>query len=74
MGFFLNEGLYIYIYFFLGGGGGVAEWQHSHLPPLRSECVSQPDLKWESWELLAIGQQFTVQNLDQLYVLVSSAH
>ena len=24
--------------------------------------------------LLAIGQQFTLQNLDQLYVLVSSGH
>ena len=29
---------------------------------------------WESWQLLNDGQQFTVQNVDQLYVLVSSAH
>ena len=34
---------------------------------------SWPGLKWESWQLLAIGRQFTVQNLDQLYVLVLSA-
>ena len=52
-------------------------WQsgkHSHLSPLRSEFESWPNLKWESWWLLAVGQQFTVQSLDQLYVLVSSAH
>ena len=30
-------------------------------------------LKWESWQLLAIGRQFTVQNPNELYVLVSSA-
>ena len=28
---------------------------------------------WESRYLLAIGQQFRVQNLDQLYVMASSA-
>ena len=33
-----------------------------------------PNLIWESWKLLTDGQQVTVQNLDQLYVLVSSAH
>ena len=29
---------------------------------------------WQSWELFTNGRQFTVQNLDQLYVLNSSAH
>ena len=43
------------------------------LPPVRSELKSQPDFTWESWKMLAVGRQFTVQNLDQLYVLVSSA-
>ena len=33
---------------------------------------SQHGLKWESWKLLAFGRQFTVQNPDELYVLVSS--
>ena len=32
-----------------------------------------PDCMWESWKLLTNGQQFTIQNLDQLYVLASSA-
>ena len=32
-----------------------------------------PDLMWESWQLLTDGRQFTIQNLHQLYVLVSSA-
>ena len=26
----------------------VAEWQDSHLPPLRSKFCSRPDLMWES--------------------------
>ena len=34
---------------------------------------SRHGLKWEGWEVLAVGRQFSVQNLDQLYVLVSSA-
>ena len=51
----------------------VAQVKHTCLPPPRSEFESQPDLMWESWYLLAIGRQFRVQNLDQLYVLVSSA-
>ena len=57
-----------------GEGGG--QWHSGNicLPPLSSEFESQPGVKWESWQLLADGQQFTVQNLDQLYVLVSSAH
>ena len=46
---------------------------HSHLPPLRAGFGSRHGFKWESWKLLAIGQQFTVQNPDKLYVLVSSA-
>ena len=36
------------------------------------QIPAQP--KWESWLLLAVGRQFTVQNFDQLYALVSSAH
>ena len=48
-------------------------WQHTRLPPLRSEFKSRPDLKWESWKWRAIGQWFTVQNLDKLYVLVFSS-
>ena len=45
------------------------------LPPPTSEAgVRSPHgLKWESWELLAVGRQFTVQNPNELYVLVSSA-
>ena len=42
-------------------------------PPLRAEFGSWHCLKWESWYLLAVGRQFTVQNIVQLYVLVSSA-
>ena len=32
--------------------------------------------KWESWYLLAVGRQFTVQNPDELYVqgLISQGH
>ena len=37
--------------------------------PLRSEFESRPQEG-----KLAIGRQFIVQNLDQLYVLVSCAH
>ena len=33
----------------LVGGGTVAEWQHSRLPPLRSGFGSRLYLKWESW-------------------------
>ena len=50
-----------------GHGGRVVT-----LSPLRLEFDSCPDLKWEVWELLAVGRQFIVQNLDQLYILVSS--
>ena len=39
--------------------------------PSTSEIGS---LMWKSWLLLTDGRQFTVQNLYQLYVLVSSAH
>ena len=42
--------------------------------PLGLGFGSQPYLKWESWCLFAVGRQFTVQNFDQLYVPVSSAH
>ena len=31
-----------------GNAATVAEWQHSRLPPLRSDSESWPDLKWES--------------------------
>ena len=55
---------------FRGHGGRVVT-----LSPPTSEVRfgSRPYLKYESWYLLAVGWQFTVQNLDQLYVLVSSA-
>ena len=55
----------IYIHKYLGGHG-------SRLPPLRLGFGSQHGLKWESWLLLAIDRQLTVQNPDKLYVLVSS--
>ena len=51
----------------------MAEWEHSRLPPLRPGFDSLHGLKWESWQLLAVGRQFTVQNPNKLYVLVSSA-
>ena len=43
------------------------------LPPLRL-AAQNPDLMWKRWWFFTDGQQFTVQNLDQLYILVSSAH
>ena len=53
------------IYFFCICHSGrfpiVKAKSHTHLPPLRSDFESRP------------GRQFTAQNLDQLYVLVSSA-
>ena len=36
--------------------------------------VGGSNLMWENWYLLTNDQQFTVQNLDQMYVLVFSAH
>ena len=51
----------------------VAQWYHTHLPPLRPSVQSQ-DPMWDSWYFFTDGWQFTSQNLDQLYVLVSSAH
>ena len=36
------------------------------LPLLRLKLESRPDVKWESWLFLAVGQWFTVQNLDQM--------
>ena len=42
--------------------------------PLLRLAVQTPDLIWGSLLLLTEGRQFAVQNLDQLYVLVSSAH
>ena len=51
----------------------VAQWYHTCLPPLRS-VVQIPNPVWESWSLLTDGREFTVQNLGQLYILVSSAH
>ena len=51
----------------------MTQCEHTALPPLRS-AVQTLDPMWESWQLLSDGLQFTVQNLDRLYVLVSSAH
>ena len=41
-------------------------YYNTYLAPLNSEFG--PDLMWESWWLLGIGRQFTVQNPDQLYM------
>ena len=38
------------------------------------EFIYRPELKWESCKLLSVGHQYILQNLDQLYILVSSAH
>ena len=46
--------------------------EHTDLPRLRS-VVQTPALMLETWWLFTNDWQFTVQNLDQLYVLVSSA-
>ena len=46
---------------------------HTCLPPLRS-VIQTPDHMSESWWLFSDDQQFTIQNFDQLYVLVFSAH
>ena len=43
-------------------------------PPTSEVSVLTADQVWESWWLLTNGQQFTVQNHDHLYVLVSSTH
>ena len=51
----------------------VVQWLHTCPPPPRS-VVQTPYPMCESWLLLINGRQFTVQNLDQLYVPVSSAH
>ena len=45
-----------------------------HWPPTSEVSGSTPDPMLEDWKLLTEGQQFAVQNLDQLYVLVSSSH
>ena len=55
---------------FGGHGGRVVTLS----PPTSEAGVQSPHgLKWESWWLLAAGRQFTVQNPNELYVLVSSA-
>ena len=41
----------------------MEQWQDTHIPPWGPEFKFKPDLKTESGELLAIGQQFTVKNL-----------
>ena len=46
----------------------------THSPLTTELAVQTLDLMWESWYQHTDGGQFTVQNLDQLYVLVSSAH
>ena len=53
-----------------GHGGRVV----TRLSPISEAGVRSPHgLKWESWQLLSVGRQFTVQNPNELYVLVSSA-
>ena len=61
---------YLYIFSMFCHGGVVV----THSPHTFEVGSSNPDLMWESWSLLTDDWQFTVQNLDQLYVLVSSAH
>ena len=46
----------------------------THLPSTSEVVVQTLDPMWESWSLLTVNQQFTVQNLGQLCVLVSSSH
>ena len=43
------------------------------LSPSTSEAGVHVPARPQGGKLVAVGQQFTVQNLDQLYVLVSSA-
>ena len=52
-----------------------SRWQsgNTRLSPLRPGFGSQYGLKRGSWKLLSVGRQSTVQNPDELYVLVSSA-
>ena len=45
----------------------------THSPPTSEVCDSNPGPYVASWWLLTNGRHFTVQNLDQLYVLVSTA-
>ena len=45
----------------------------THLIPTTVDSSSN-FIMWENWLLLTYGRNFTVQHLDQLYVLVSSAH
>ena len=45
------------------------------LPPTSEIGVQIPaNLKWQSWYLIAVGKQFREQNLNQMHVIVSSAH
>ena len=46
----------------------------TQLPPTSEVSSSNPNPMWERWLILTDGRQFTVQNLDQQYVLASSAH
>ena len=57
-----------------GGGGGHDRTVVTHSPPPMRSAVQTLDPMWGSWWLLTDDRQFTVQNLDQLYVLVFSAH
>ena len=40
----------------------------THFVGIHYLALHRPYLNWESWKLLAVGWQFRVQNLDQLYV------
>ena len=52
-----------------GHGGAVV----THSPPISEVGGSNPKL-YVRRMVVSYGRQFTVQNLDQLYVPVSSAH
>ena len=46
----------------------------THSPPTSEVCGSNPGPNVGKLFFLTVGRQFIVQNLDQLYALVSSAH
>ena len=61
---------YLYTFSVFCNGGIVI----THSPTTSEVGGSNSNLMWESWSLLIDCPQFTVQNFDQLYVLVFFAH
>ena len=62
--------LYEYLYKVVEGHGGAVV---IHSPPTSEVGSSNPGPYVDKLVVAYHGQKFTVQNLDQLYVLVSSA-